>query len=163
MLFRSQKFVGKFYAKFFFWVSLVGAVLQLFVVSRVIRYVGVPGALFFLPAIALTGYSIIAFVPVLGYIRFAKILENSADYSVQNTARQALFLPTSREVKYKAKAAIDTFFVRAGDVLSAGVVFAGSYFLLNTEAFATMNAGLVTVWLLLATAIGWRYKKLTVG
>jgi len=39
-------------------------------------------------------------------VRVGKILENSTDYSVQNTVRQALFLPTSREAKYKAKAAI---------------------------------------------------------
>jgi hypothetical protein len=33
--------------------------------------------------------------------------------------RQLLWLPTTREEKYKAKQAIDTFFVRGGDVLSA--------------------------------------------
>jgi ATP:ADP antiporter, AAA family len=36
-----------------------------------------------------------------------------------NTVRQALYLLTSREAKYKAKAAIDTFVVRAGDMLQA--------------------------------------------
>ena len=39
-----------------------------------------------------------------------------------NTARQLLWLPTTREEKYKAKQAIDTFFVRGGDVLSAAAV-----------------------------------------
>ena len=65
-------------------------------------------------------------LPVLPVIRWLKILENGADYSIQNTTVQALFLPTSREAKYKAKAAIDTFFKRAGDVLEAGVVKVGS-------------------------------------
>ena len=32
-----------------------------------------------------------------------KIAENSADYSVMNTAKQMIWLPTSREEKYKAK------------------------------------------------------------
>jgi len=32
----------------------------------------------------------------------------------KNTARHALFLRTSREAKYKAKGAIDSFFWRAG-------------------------------------------------
>jgi hypothetical protein len=54
-------------------------------------------------------------------VRVGKVLENSTDYSIQNTLRQALFLPTTREAKYKAKAAIDTFFTRAGDVVSARV------------------------------------------
>jgi AAA family ATP:ADP antiporter len=156
-------FIGKFYADFFFWVSLVGAILQLFLVSRILKYVGVSAALFFLPVIALAAYSLIAFVPILGYIRLAKILENSTDYSLQNTARQTLFLPTSREAKYKAKAAVDTFFVRMGDVLSAIVVFIGTYWLLNTRSFATINVALVAVWLVLVAVIGRHYKKLTLA
>ena len=68
----------------------------------------------------------IAFLPIFAVVRIAKILENSTDYSIQNTTRHALFLPTSREAKYKAKQAIDSFFVRAGDLLQAGVVFVGT-------------------------------------
>jgi hypothetical protein len=49
-----------------------------------------------------------AFFPLLAFIRSGKILENSTDYSIQNTTRHALFLPTSREAKYKAKTAIDS-------------------------------------------------------
>lgn len=62
---------------------------------------------------------------MLTLIRFSTA-ENATDYSLQNTVRQVLFPPTTRKQKYKAKQAIDTFFVRAGDVLSAVLVFAGS-------------------------------------
>ena len=158
---RVQDFVGEFYGKFFFWVNLSGAIIQLFFVSRIIKYFGVSRSLFFLPAIALGSYSLIAAAPVLGYIRFAKILENSTDYSLQNTTRHSLFLPTSREAKYKAKAAIDTIFVRLGDVLSAGLVFIGSSLLMNIESFALINVALVFVWLLLASLIGRRYRMLS--
>ena len=95
-------------------VNLLSFLVQLFVTSRVIRFMGVRGALFILPVLALINYSIIAVAPILAVVRIGKILENSTDYSIQNTLRQALFLPTSREAKYKAKAAIDTFFTRAG-------------------------------------------------
>jgi AAA family ATP:ADP antiporter len=156
-----QDFVGEFYGNFFFWVSLSGAMIQLFFVSRIIKYFAVPGALFFLPAIAVGSYSLIAAAPVLRYVRLAKIIENSTDYSLQNTARQALFLPTSREAKYKAKAATDTFFVRAGDVLSAGLVFLGTDLLLSTKAFAMINSGLAILWLLLARVLGRDYHRLT--
>ena len=70
----------------------------------------------------------IGLVPLLGLVRWGKTLENATDYSLQNTVRQALFLPTSREAKYKAKAAIDTFFMRFGDVLQAGLVRLGAQF-----------------------------------
>ena len=158
-----QAFIGKFYADFFFWVNLVGAAVQLVLVSRILKHVGVSGALFFLPIISLAGYSLIAFFPIIRYIQVVKIFENSTDYSLQNTARQALFLPTSREAKYKAKAAIDTFFVRMGDVLSAVVVFIGTYWLLNTKGFAAINVALVAVWLLLVAVVGRHYKKLTLA
>ena len=76
--------------------------------------------------IAAVTYGTIALMPVLGVITLVKIIENSTDYSIHNTARHALFLPTSREAKYKAKQAIDSFFWRAGDVLQAVVVFVGA-------------------------------------
>ncbi len=94
-------------------------------------------------------------------MQFTKILQNSTDYFFQNTARHALFLPTSREAKYKAKAAIDTFFVRLGDVLSGVLVFVGVQLAFNTEAFATVNLAFVMMWLFLAMGIAQQYMKLT--
>ena len=64
--------------------------------------------------------------PSLDAMRLLKIADNSIDYSLGNTTKQALWLPTSREAKYKAKQAVDSFCVRAGDVLQAGVVYAAS-------------------------------------
>ena len=107
-------------------VNLGAFLLQTFAVSRIFKYVGVRGALFVLPLVALGGYTAIALVPIYAIVQWTKVLENSTDYSVQNTTRQALFLPTSREAKYKAKQAIDSFFLRTGDMLSAAVVFAGT-------------------------------------
>ena len=46
-----------------------------------------------------------------------------------NTAKQLLWLPTTREEKYKAKQAVDSFFVRLGDLAAAFVVFAGTSWL----------------------------------
>ncbi len=152
--------IGEFYADFFFVVNVLGVVIQLFLVSRIFRYLGIRVALLVLPIIALGAYSTMAFVPLLAAVRWAKTLENATDYSLQNTVRQTLFLPTTREEKYKAKQAIDTFFVRAGDVLSAVLVGVGIHTLgLTTRGFALVNLGLVLVWLLLAVAIGREHAR----
>src|SRR5262249_45448159 len=98
-------YIGQFYADFFFWVNLMGALLQMFVVSRIMKFAGIGAALLFLPIIAFGSYTLLAFAPILSFIRVAKIGENSTDYSLQNTARRALFLNTSREAKYKALSA----------------------------------------------------------
>jgi AAA family ATP:ADP antiporter len=141
-------------------VNLMALVLQAFVVSRVFRYVGVRGALFILPAIALTGYTAVALLPILAVVQWTKIFENSTDYSIQNTTRHALFLPTSREAKYKAKQAIDSFFVRFGDMLQAGVVFLGVQLAFSIRAFAIVNMVLVGIWLLVVLGIRREHKKL---
>jgi len=157
----EKKVIGEFYGNYFTIVNVIAAVLQALVVSRVLKYFGVRVALLVLPVVAFAGYAAMAFIPFLSFIRGVKMAENSLDYSLQSTTRNALYLPLSREAKYKAKQANDTFFVRAGDVLSAGLVFAGTTWLgFATKQFALVNAALVLVWLGLAIMVGIRFKKL---
>jgi AAA family ATP:ADP antiporter len=157
-----QRFVTLFFSSFDARVSLIGFLLQLFVASRALRYLGVRGSLFILPLLALVNYSVIAIAPVLAVIRWGKILENSTDYSIQNTLRHALFLPTSREAKYKAKSVIDTFCTRFGDVLQAGVVFVGTSIGLGIAGFAWLNVVLTIAWVAVAMQISREHKKKTV-
>jgi AAA family ATP:ADP antiporter len=154
--------ITAFYGTYFFWVTLVGLLIQLFVVSRVYQLVGVRGALLVQPVVVAIGYGIIGlmpllggFIPVFSLIRLVKIAENSLDYSLMNTTRHALFLPVDRDAKYEGKTAIDTFFWRFGDLLQAGAVFVGVNLLNWTPSnFALLNLLLAIVWLGLAIAIG---------
>ncbi|MGI9039416.1 MAG: hypothetical protein ACR2GQ_11205 [Gemmatimonadota bacterium] len=87
--------------------------------------------------------------------------ENATDYSLNNTVRNMLFLPLTREQKYKAKQVTDAFFWRAGDVLSAAVVFAGTTWLsLGVAHFAMLNLVLVALWLVIAARVGAHYMEL---
>jgi AAA family ATP:ADP antiporter len=159
---ERQRFIGGFYGTFFGRVNLLGFLLQLFVTSRLLRYMGVRGALFVLPVIALINYSVIVVAPVLAVVAVLKVLENATDYSVQNTVKQALFLPTSREAKYKAKAAIDTFFMRLGDVTQAGIVGLGTRLGAGVAGFAAFTVGLTVVWLFVAGQIAREHRRRTV-
>jgi AAA family ATP:ADP antiporter len=156
-----SSYIGAFYGRFFFWVNVVSVVLQAFVVSRMVKYLGMGGVLLALPAVAFGAYGLVAAGAGLGAIRWAKTAENAVDYSVMNTGKQMLWLATSREEKYKAKQAIDTFFVRAGDVLAAAVVFAGTRWAGATAAsFGAVNLVLVLVWAATAWGILKRYRAL---
>jgi AAA family ATP:ADP antiporter len=143
-----------------FSVNVLSFIFQALLVSRIFKYIGIRGALFILPLVALGSYSMMVLMPVFGIVRVSKILENSTDYSIQNTTRHALFLPTSREAKYKAKQAIDAFFVRTGDLLQAVVVFVGVSLALGVRGFAAINVVFVAIWLLIAVAIAREHKKL---
>lgn len=146
--FDRGAYIGAFYGDFFFWVNIVTILIQAFAVSRIVRRFGMKGALFLLPFISLGAYSLVAIGAGFAMFRVAKLAENSTDYSLMNTTKQLLWLPTTKAEQYKAKQAIDTFFVRAGDVISAGVVFVGTTWLhLSLKGFGVANVVFVLIWL----------------
>ncbi|MCP4572895.1 MAG: translocase [bacterium] len=161
---RVGEGIGRFYADFFSVVNLAGLLIQLFLVSRIVKWFGVRWGILVLPLVAMGGYALMALLPAMGVVRWAKTAENATDYSLQNTARNMLFLPTTRQEKYKAKQAIDTFCVRVGDVAAALLVFVGTTWVtLSPAGFAGVNVVLAAVWVVVAVAIGRRFRGLTEG
>jgi AAA family ATP:ADP antiporter len=159
-----KRAIGSFYSNFYASVNIAGLLLQLFVVSRIVKRFGVPLAVLVLPLVSLGAYGVIAVAPILRAVFAAKVGENSTDYSLNNTVRNMLFLPCTTEQKYSAKQAIDSFFVRLGDVGAAAIVFVGTTWLsLGTSAFAVVNGVFVLIWLALAWRIGRQYKELSVS
>ena len=156
----KQAFIGEFYGRYFLVVNILAFFVQTFLVFRIVKYFGIGGVVLALPVVALGAYSTIAAGVGLSVLRWMKTAENSTDYSVMNTARAMLWLPTSREEKYKAKQAVDTFVVRFGDLMSAGLVFAGTIWLSFTaRAFAMVNIFLVMLWIGVGIAVVRRYKQ----
>jgi len=155
-----QNAIGTAFAGYQSLGNTIGLGIQLVLVSRIFRWVGVAGALLFLPVIALGGYGYAAFGASLVLLKWIKAVENGTDYSLMKTTRSALFLVTRREEKYKAQAAIETFFVRAGDALCAGVVWAGTAALsFSIEGFAAINAAGVSLWILLCVLIAREHRR----
>jgi AAA family ATP:ADP antiporter len=153
-----------FYGDFFFWVNLLALAMQALLASRLLRYGGFATVLLMLPIVSIGSYSAMAMFPVLGVIRAMKIAENATDYSIHNTAKQVLWLPTTTDMKYKAKAAIDTVFVRFGDVMAAATAFVATRVLsLSFVALFLLNAALAVVWLVLAYRVLREYRRLVGG
>ena len=160
--FDKQAFIGGFYGNFFFWTNIAALVLQAFVVSRLVKKLGMNGVLMALPVVGLLVYGAASFGAGLSMLLYMKIAENSADYSAMNTAKQMLWLPTKRGEKYKAKQAIDTFFVRLGDMLAAGVVFTGTTLLTaGTSGFAKANFAFMLITIGVGVLLLREYFRLT--
>lgn len=165
-----DRFVGGFYAELFTVVNVATLVLQSFLASRLVARFGIAGVLLALPLVAAGAYGLIAAGASLAVVRVAKAAENSTDYSIMNTARAMLWLPTSRAEKYAGKQTVDTVFVRLGDLLAAGVVLVGTTWFARlgakpgdpsvTQAFAVLNLGLIAAWLWLANDLRARYSAL---
>jgi AAA family ATP:ADP antiporter len=143
-----------FYGDFYFWVNIMALFLQAFVASRLLKYGGFRLILLTMPVVALVSYTAMAYVPILAIVKVMKIAENSTDYSINNTARNVLWLPVSAEMKYKGKPTIDSLLVRMGDGIAALTVLVGVQFLaLSTQSFFILNVALVCIWIAFAFVV----------
>jgi len=143
-----------FYGDFFFWVNAFALAVQALLASRLLRYGGLATVLFMLPVISLVSYGAMALVPVLAVVRIMKVAENGTNYSINNTARQVLWLPTTAEMKYQAKPAIDSFVVRFGDGLAALTVLVAVHVLdASTQTMILMNVALILAWLAVSVVV----------
>jgi AAA family ATP:ADP antiporter len=116
-------FIAQFMGSYYSMITLVGFLVQLLLVARVIHIAGLAHALMVTPIAFFAGYMLIGVVPVFTLLQSVLVVHRSLDYSLLNTTRNALLLPTSRDEKYQAKTAIDTFFYRLGDLLSTLSIF----------------------------------------
>lgn len=151
-----------FYSSLYFWVNLVGLFLQAFIVSRLLQFGGFSTLMLITPIISLIAYASMAIAPVLALIKVMKIAENSTNYSINNTARHMLWLPTTKEMLYQAKPAVDTLFVRIGDGLAALTVLLGTrVFEFKLFTFFIVNIILAIMWIALAVYLSREYRLYT--
>ncbi len=151
-----------FYGDFYFWVNIMALLLQAFVASRLLKYGGFGAILLTMPVVALVSYTAMAFVPILAIVKAMKIAENATDYSINNTARNVLWLPVSAEMKYKGKPTIDSLFVRMGDGIAALTVLIGVQILaLSTQSFFILNVVLVFIWIAFAFVVIREHRRIS--
>ncbi len=156
------QYLTKFFASFYNIMNLFAMFVQLFLVSRIFKWFGVRTAIFILPVLAFGGYFALSFGAALVLVRWVKVIDNGLDYSLMNTTRHSLYLITTRVEKYKAQAVTKTFFHRAGDVLSAVLVFLGTTFLaFKIENIAMVNVVLILIWIFLGFLIFREHKRLS--
>jgi AAA family ATP:ADP antiporter len=159
---NEAQFEASLYADYQFLYNLIAMIVQLFLVSRIFKWVGVNGALLIFPFIALGGYGLAGGLGVsLLLIKWVKGFENGVDYSLMNTTKGALFLITSREEKYKGKAAADTFFYRTGDALAAITFIIGMQYLhFKVERMAQLNVVVTAIWIIFCVLVMREYRKI---
>lgn len=151
-------FIGRFMGEFCSTITLVGFLIQLLLVSRIILAAGLARALLVTPVALVAGFLLLGILPVFLLLQSVLVMQRSLDYSLLNTARNALLLPTSRDVKYQAKTAIDTFFYRCGDLLSTlSIVIGAKLFDQGHMQFVWMILVLCITMALVAWLVGREY------
>jgi AAA family ATP:ADP antiporter len=130
-------------------VNALTLTLQLFVVGRAIRHVGIASALAALPLFTFGCFAALRVAPILGVLVVCQVARRTLDYAVTKPAREVLFTVVRPEDKYKAKSFIDTFVYRSGDALGA-VSFEGVWGPAMVGAMAVVCA----VWAVIGVVLG---------
>ncbi len=99
--------------------QLATLLLQALVAGRLMQRVGVPLTLALLPLTTALGFVGLALVGSLAALIGFEAAFRAVQRALMRPAREALFTVLPREDKYKAKAFIDTFVYRGGDVVGA--------------------------------------------
>lgn len=129
-------------------------VLQALVAGHLMKRVGVSITLALLPITAMLGFVGLALVGSLAALILFEATFRAVQRALMRPARETLYTVTSREEKYKAKAFIDTFIYRAGDVLGAQVEGALSRLAMGLAAVASVAVPLALVWAMLGLWLG---------
>lgn len=135
-----------FYGSFFLWLGIAGLLFQTFCTTRILQRYGIGLALAVLPGVALVGGLGFFMVPLFAVGVGAKMSFGAIDYSLDRATREVLYLPTSQEVKGKAKAFIDMFCFRFFRCIAGCGILAWTHFELSPALMSLAVAALAVVW-----------------
>lgn len=153
------------FASVYFFTNFISLILQVFITRMVMVRYGVDKALFFLPVTAILGEAAFVLLPGLLAGSLLNTMDNAFSYSINQSAKEVLYVPVEREKKYSAKALIDIFVLRGAKAIAVALslilalVFAGFE---SVQWISIVVVGLLIAWLTVILFIGQRYKKMEI-
>ncbi|MBX9830636.1 hypothetical protein K2X40_01645 [Candidatus Babeliales bacterium] len=145
-----------FYALYFFIMNGIGLLISLFGTTPLLRILGIRMSLFAFPLICLI-MLVTTFIFPQGWILFGTLIGLRAfNYALNHPTREVLYIPTTKDIKFKAKTWTDAF----GSRIAKGF---GSFFNLALQSVApaialfssiTFSLGLTGIWLVITYFLG---------
>jgi len=141
-------------------VNVLTILVQIFLTSRLLKWLGVGITLSLLPAVNVLGFLAMGWMPLLSLLVVFQTLRRASNFAVSRPAREVLFTVLRREDKYKAKSFIDTFVYRAGDQIGAWSYPLLTWFGLGLTGISFVAAPLAAGWCVLSLWLGRRQVAL---
>jgi ATP:ADP antiporter, AAA family len=147
--FVPDEALGEFFATVYFVLNLLSLVVQVGLVSLLLRRMGVSAALAIAPAL-LSGTAILSAAG--GGLALAVLLRGADGmfrHSIYRTGTELLFVPLAVETRNRVKAFIDVTGQRGGQALASLLILVGLTLTQRENAFALVAAITSGVWLYL--------------
>ena len=142
-------------------ISGISILAQLFLTPFLMNRKSIGAALFVLPIVDLILSGGFLIMPGLYMAMLLSASDNGFNYSINQSAKESLYTPTSRDVKYKAKAFIDMFIQRFAKVLAVvlNLVFAAYVGISGVRWLAIASIVVLLVWLYVVKYVAEQYKQ----
>lgn len=139
-------FMGTFYAG----ISLASLGIQVLLSSKIIKKMGLSGAILSRPVSMMIGAILMAIEPVLASVVILNGFDGATRYSIDKTGRELLFLPLSQHTKEQTKIFIDIFVDRFSRGLG-GLMLLGFIVVLNWSVYLLTYVviALLMMWIVL--------------
>jgi len=145
--------ITTFLAQVALWTGTIGFIIQIWLTSKIHRYLGIGFALLVLPISMGTSAVVMLLNGALWAPALARVLDQSLRYTVDKTTREILFLPLPGAIKLKAKSFVDVTVDRGAKALGAILllVLVQPWGLnLNWQRLSYASVVMVGLWILMA-------------
>jgi ATP:ADP antiporter, AAA family len=154
--------IGEHFSRVFAITNLSAMMVQLLFTSFVMTRFGIAIALLILPIAALGGSAGFFLFPALWTGSFLNTADNAFSYSINQSAKEALYVPTTREEKYKAKAFIDMFVQRFAKSIAVGISLVLTTFFASFSTIRWLSlvvAAILIAWIFAARYAGKKFDE----
>jgi AAA family ATP:ADP antiporter len=145
-----------FYASYYFMMNLIGLGISLFGTTPILRFLGLRSSLFVFPILCIGLFVTTFLSPTTAVFYWIVVALRAFNYALNHPTREVLYIPTTKAIKYKAKAWTDAFGSRIAKSM-------GSLFNVSLkgvpQAFALLSSlslclGLASFWIVIAYFLG---------
>ncbi|MFC2170634.1 NTP/NDP exchange transporter [Calditrichota bacterium] len=156
--------IGKQFATVFTITNWTSMLVQFFLTSFIMTRFGLTTALMILPIAALVGSMGYLAVPILWMGSLLNTADNGFSYSINQSAKETLYVPTTREEKYKAKAFIDMFVQRFAKALAVGISLLVTSIFTDYSGIRWLSIATVAItvaWIFVVRFAGRKFKEMS--
>lgn len=143
------------------WTNGLALLCLLLGINSIGRKLGLTISLVMLPVLIAGFVGALWISPTLQVAFWVMVFSKAINYALNQPAKEQLYIPTTKDTKYKAKAWTEMFGSRSSKAAGSGINLLKKF--MAPEMFATISSlssfGLIGVWILCAIYLGKTHKK----
>ncbi len=164
-----EKSLSTYLSNYAVWTGIVATLCVLFGINNIQRKLGTAASLLLLPILMTAAVLALRLSPTLGVAMVLMVFAKAVNYALNQPTIKQLYIPTTKDTKYKAQAWIEVFGSRGSKALASGVN-SMRFFLkqaMGSQAGVAMfvalssgmSFGLIGVWFFVGIYLAKKYNK----